>query len=124
MIKLCLVTDWDIHESGVEKYKKNLKRRLDAIFQEDFLPESEFQISILASKKIDFILKDYFASQNPNFLQVQNFKNIENEENLKDFFQDYDALILIKDKMLGQLAPKVYAIEKLGKYSISFDINN
>ncbi|MBP3389573.1 MAG: hypothetical protein J6K71_00150, partial [Clostridia bacterium] len=75
MIKLCLVTDWDIHESGVEKYKKNLKRRLDAIFQEDFLPESEFQISILASKKIDFILKDYFASQNPNFLQVQNFKN-------------------------------------------------
>ena len=124
MIKLCLVTEWDIHESGVEKYKKNLKRRLDAIFQEDFLPESEFQISILASKKIDFILKDYFASQNPNFLQVQNFKNIENEENLKDFFQDYDALILIKDKMLGQLAPKVYAIEKLGKYSISFDINN
>lgn len=124
MIKLCLVTDWDIHESGVEKYKKNLKRRLDAIFQEDFLPESEFQISILASKKIDFILKDYFASQNPNFLKVQNFKNIENEENLKDFFQDYDALILIKDKMLGQLAPKVYAIEKLGKYSISFDINN
>lgn len=126
-MKLCIITDCNVPESFVAKYQEKLKKRIEEVFQEDFSPKQQFEISVLTSLNLKESFETCFENQKKqiikiSFLGEENFAKIENS--VMDFAKEFDAFVLIKNKNLEFLAPKIYAFEKLGKYCISFDIEN